>query len=131
MFVTMVNELKNTTMQPFSVSLKWTEKQQVNEIMNNIICRTSGIYEIYIRKGSQDSLVYVGKADYSFLDSLLMITGEKWFRENRDNLYVRLGLIASPIRWNSDVLTNIHNSLVMQFHPSFNAAPAETVCAIA
>lgn len=118
-------------MQPFTVSLKWTEKQQVNEIMNNIICRTSGIYEVYLRKNGQDNLVYVGKADYSFLDSLLMITGEKWFRENRENLYVRIGLIASPIRWNSDILNNIHTSLVNKFRPSYNDAPSEAIYAIA
>lgn len=118
-------------MQPFTVSLKWTEKQAVNEAMNSIICRTSGIYEIYIRKGNQDSLVYVGKADYSFLDSLVMITGEKWFRENRNRLYIRLGLIASPIRWNSDVLANIHSSLIQELRPSYNTVPSEAVFAIA
>ena len=101
-----------------TVNVFWTRKKQFDNAIASEEARNIGVYQIYRKYGSNESLLYIGivKSKQRQFSQRLIEHYKAWLRHKRGTIYVRFGLVEG----NNAPIEEIESVLIFHMQPPCN-----------
>lgn len=102
-----------------AVTIYWHYPVRLERILMKDVAKEIGIYCIYRKFGRNTTLLYIGKTSFSF-ESRLISHEQSWLSDLRGDIFVRCGVMQSPLQYDDHLLEDIESALIYAIQPAYN-----------
>lgn len=105
-------------MKTKKVIVDWSDPRTYDSVFYSPRIQDIGLYCLSRKYGNNETLLYIGKTNHSFYSRLS--SHQFWFEQYKGKLFVRLGIITQPSKYDNELIEDIESAIIYEIKPLEN-----------